>query len=105
MRSLPDAYYGIGASKLLGAERDIDGKALCTLAESELAKPWLDLQLCYFAAHVLKHARCAGPSRDHMHARACMVTYAAQLQIECMPDVADAAVLKAEQLQKDWRSR
>ena len=55
--SLPDAYYGTGALKLLGAEREIDGKVLCPLAESELAKPSLDLQSPYFAAHVLKHAR------------------------------------------------
>ena len=55
--SLPDAYYGTGALELLGAEREIDGKVLCPLAESELAKPSLDLQSSYFAAHVLKHAR------------------------------------------------
>ena len=38
-----------------------------------------------------------------MHA--CLATYAGESQIERMPDFADAAVLKAEQLQSNQQNR
>lgn len=57
-RSLEDAYFGVGALTLLGAKGELQAKALCSLAASELAKEAVDVAIAFYAAHILGVAQC-----------------------------------------------